>query len=243
MVAVIYGILCHGLFIASVAAMIVVMYDGMSGALGPFQPPLRWVANAFLLLQFPLAHSILLTRGGNRFLARLAPAGLGKPLVTTTFVAIAAAQVLLLFSMWSPSGTIWWQAEGSVAVALTIAYAASWLLLLKSIIDAGFSLQTGSLGWWSVFKGRPPMYPAMPEGGLFRMTRQPIYLAFTLTMWTVPTWTPDQLAVAVTLTAYCLIGPLFKEARFRRVFGGKFEAYRQRVPYWLPWPSRRERQE
>jgi protein-S-isoprenylcysteine O-methyltransferase Ste14 len=242
-VAGLYGIVCHSLFVSSVAMMIAIMYCGMSQSFGPFRPPVSTVANALLLLQFPLAHSILLTRRGNRFLARLAPAGLGKPLVTTTYVAVAAAQVLLLFGMWSPSGTVWWQAEGSIQVVLVAAYAASWLLLLKAIVDAGFSVQVGSLGWWSIIKRRPPIYPPMPEAGLFRLTRQPIYGAFALTLWTVPTWTPDQLVVAVTLTGYCLAGPLFKEARFKLLFGEKFEAYRARVPYWLPWPLKRDRQQ
>jgi protein-S-isoprenylcysteine O-methyltransferase Ste14 len=52
----------------------------------------------------------------------------------------------------------------------------------------------------------------------------------------VPTWTPDQLVVAIAFTLYCLIGPLLKEARFRRIYGPAFDAYARRVPYWLPWP-------
>ena len=68
--------------------------------------------------------------------------------------------------------------------------------------------------------------------------RQPIYVAFTLTLWTVPTWTPDQLIVAVVLTSYRLIGPLLKEARFRRIYGSAFDAYTRVVPYWFPWPRK-----
>jgi protein-S-isoprenylcysteine O-methyltransferase Ste14 len=104
--------------------------------------------------------------------------------------------------------------------------------------DAGLSLQSGLLGWWALLRNKKPVYPKMPETGLFRLSRQPIYVAFTLTLWTVPTWTPDQLIVSTTLTVYCLIGPLFKEARFRRIYGPDFDAYCQRVPYWLPWARR-----
>jgi hypothetical protein len=71
---------------------------------------------------------------------------------------------------------------------------------------------------------------------LFRIVRQPIYVAFALTLWTVPTWTPDQLALAVVLTAYCLIAPMLKERRFRQRFGQNFLAYADKVPYLLPWP-------
>ena len=97
-------------------------------------------------------------------------------------------------------------------------------------------MQVGSLGWWAVARGVAPVYPPMPRTGLFRLCRQPIYVAFALTLWTVPLWTPDQLVVASVLTLYCLIGPLFKEARFRRLFGARFIAYQASVPYWLPWP-------
>ena len=76
----------------------------------------------------------------------------------------------------------------------------------------------------------------MPRHGLFRLCRQPIYVAFALTLWTVPWGTPDQRAVAIVLTAYCVLGPLLKEIRFQRSFGAEFTSYRRRVPYWLPWP-------
>jgi ubiquinone biosynthesis O-methyltransferase len=115
-------------------------------------------------------------------------------------------------------------------------YTVAWLLLLKAIWDAGLALQTGFLGWWAIANNREPVFPPMPMTGLFRIVRQPIYVAFALTLWTVPTWTPDQLAVALVLTTYCLVGPLLKEQRFRQRFGQTFLAYADQVPYWLPWP-------
>lgn len=236
-IAACYGVLCHSLFIAGVAAMIIMMFFGMSHSFGPLAEPWRSLANGLLLLQFPIAHSLLLTRGGNGFLRRLAPAGLGADLATTTYAAIASIQVLALFLLWSPSGTIWWRAEGPLLVFLCVAYALAWLCLLKAIIDAGFALQVGLLGWYSLARAIAVRFPPMPQTGLFRLCRQPIYVAFAATLWTVPTWTPDQLTVAGVLTLYCLIGPLFKEARFRRRFGEEFEAYRRRVPYWIPRPS------
>lgn len=238
-IAISYGLLCHSLFILGVGAMIVAMFFGMGRSFGNLTPPWSFAANAFLLLQFPIGHSLLLTRRGNAILQHLAPAGLGAGLSTTTYVIIASIQVLSLFLLWTPSGTIWWRAEGPVLVILSICYALAWLTLLKAITDAGFSLQVGLLGWYALARNVAVRYPPMPQSGLFRISRQPIYVAFALTVWTVPTWTPDQLAVAAVLTFYCLIGPLFKEARFRRRFAEKFEAYQRRVPYWLPWRSRR----
>jgi len=232
--AAVYGLLCHGLFAAGVGMMIFQMYFGMSRCFGVLEAPLSWLANAALLLQFPIAHSFLLSIPGRRFLIRLAPRAFSAELSATTYVIVASAQVLVLFSFWTPSGVILWQTHGALFWALTSLYAASWLLLGKAILDAGITLQTGSLGWWAVFWNVKPSYPDMPTRGLFRLCRQPIYLAFTCTVWTVPVWTPDQLFIAGGLTAYCLIGPVFKEARFARLFGQKFIDYQKTHPYWLP---------
>lgn len=235
-VALVYGGLCHGLFGLAVAVMMYEMFFGLSRSWGTLGPPWSWIANGALLLQFPIVHSVLLARPGKRVLRRLAPAGLGSDLSTTSYVIVASLQVFLLFGLWSPSGVVWWQAQGRALVLMTILYGAGWLLLLKSMFDAGITLQTGSLGWWAVFRNKKPEFPGMPARGLFRVCRQPIYVSFAITLWTVPTWTPDQLVLAVVLTAYCLIGPLFKEARFQRLFGSEFDAYRSRSPYWLPFP-------
>lgn len=233
-IAVIYGLLCHSLFAVGVGMMIFQMYFGMSKSFGTLAAPLSWLANGFLLIQFPLAHSLLLSGPGRRLLARLAPGAVSVSLSTTTYVIIASVQVLALFAFWTPSGVIWWQAQGVTFWILTTLYAASWFLLGQAILDAGITLQTGSLGWWAVFRNARPTYPGMPTRGLFRLCRQPIYLAFTCTVWTVPVWTPDQFFIAIGLTAYCLIGPLFKEARFARQFGQSFADYRNIRPYWLP---------
>jgi methanethiol S-methyltransferase len=233
-VALCYGVVCHASFGLGVGVMMVAMFFGMSRSLGSLHAPYSWIANAVLIAQFPLAHSALLTSRGRRLLTRLAPRGMGATLATTVYCTIGAIQVLALFALWSPSGTIWWRAHGAALAVLVVLYATSWLLLGKSMRDAGLALQTGSLGWTALLCGRQPVYPPMPQTGLFRLTRQPIYVSFALTLWTVPTWTPDQLVVAVVLTAYCLFGPLFKEARYRRVYGVAFDGYAGGVPYWLP---------
>jgi len=234
--AILYGVLCHACFAVGVATMITMMYFGMSLSLGPLSPPWSWIANAALLIQLPLLHSFLLTGRGRAILSRLAPAAVGAGLSTTTYAMIASIQIFALFALWSPTGIIWWQAQGALLVVMTGLYACAWLLLAKSMADVGLALQTGFLGWWAVLRDKKPVYPPMPQSGLFRLTRQPIYVSFTLTLWTVPTWTPDQLVVAIVLSLYCLVGPLFKEARFQRIYGPMFNLYRERVPYWLPWP-------
>ena len=165
------------------------------------------VVNAFLVLQFPLVHSLLLTGPGMRLLVRVVPGRHAQTLGTTTYALVASLQLLALFALWTPSGVVWWRAEGVALYAVNAAYATAWGLLIKASWDAGAEVQSGALGWMSLMRNATPEFPDMPTGGLFRIIRQPIYVAFALTLWTVPTWTPDQLALAFGLTALLPCSP------------------------------------
>ena len=228
------GLLCHATFAAAVLSMIGMMFFGLSESFGTVPWPMAALANAALIVQFPLAHSVLLTGPGGRLLTRLIPGPHGKTLATTTYAIIASAQLLALFVLWTPSGIVWWRAEGAVFWAVVAAYGASWLILLKASFDAGAEVQSGALGWMSLMARIRPVFPDMPTQGLFRVIRQPIYVAFTLTLWTVPVWTPDQLVLAISFTAYCLLAPRLKERRFAARYGSRFDHYRAAVPYAVP---------
>ena len=228
------GLLCHSIFALAVLAMIWAMFFGMSRSFGTLAWPYGALANAALVLQFPLAHSLLLSQAGQGLLARLFPAPHGQTLATTSYAIIASAQLLALFALWTPSGIIWWQAQGPLFWIICTAYGASWLLLIKASFDAGAEVQSGALGWMSLLARIRPVFPDMPTRGLFAYIRQPIYVAFALTLWTVPVWTPDQLALACVLTAYCLLAPRRKERRFAARYGAEFVRYSRTVPYAIP---------
>ena len=234
------GVLCHVVFAVAVLAMIGAMFFGMSESFGRVPWPWAGLANALLLVQFPLAHSFFLSGRGGRWLAKLVPGPHGRTLATTTYALIASLQLAALFLLWTPSDIVWWRAEGGVFWLICAAYAASWLLLMKASFDAGAEVQSGALGWLSLLGRIKVRFPDMPSLGLFRVIRQPIYVAFALTLWTVPVWTPDQLALALSLTAYCLLAPRLKERRFSARYGERFERYRAGVPYALPrWSNPR----
>lgn len=240
--ALLYGLACHSLFAAAVLSAMWGMYHGMMRGAMPLQGAAAVAWDALLLAQFPLVHSFLLSRRGSAWLLRLAPRAVSQSMVTTSFTLVASFQLLLLYVSWAPVGPIWWQASGLTKVAMTVLYLATWILLGKAMSDAGLAVQTGLLGWRSVYRGEKPRYGGMPQTGLFRHVRHPVYLAFALIVWCVPVWTPDQLALAVWFTSYCLLGPLFKEARYLRRYGQTFASYRARVPYFLPglrgrWPQ------
>ena len=229
-----YGVVCQTLFALAVGVMIAAMFFGMTESFGAVPKPWSYVANLFLVLQFPFMHSILLSRRGNRFLNFLAPSGYAETLNTTSYAIFASVQLLALFALWTPSGVVWWRAEGYLFYVICGFYASSWMLLIKASYEAGAEVQSGALGWMSLAQDKKPVFPDMPTEGLFSIIRQPIYVSFALTLWTVPVWTPDQLALAIVFTAYCLYAPKLKEARFEKRYGARFRAYRNKVPYALP---------
>lgn len=106
--------------------------------------------------------------------------------------------------------------------------------LQKALWDAGLALQTEAAGWLALWRGHSVQYGGMPTGGLFMSCRQPIYLGFAPVSWTAPVWSPDWLALALVWSAYCGLGPLWKEARWARRFTPEFARYQSDVPYFLP---------
>lgn len=208
--------------------------SGMRYGRGHLDGPAAWLANGLLCAQFPLAHSLLLTRRGRRLLARTASGAAGAALAPTVFATVAAWQILAVFVLWSPSGIVLLAPAGGARAALAAAFGLSWVFLLKSLLDAGLGLQTGSIGWRALWRGEAPRFPDMPERGTFAACRQPIYLGFTLLLWTGPGWTLDHLVLALAWTGYCTLGPRLKERRFAERYGGRFASYRGRTPYFLP---------
>lgn len=237
-IALAYGCICHAIFGIAALTMVMVMGSGMTLGQGRIPEPWSIAANIALLLQLPLGHSFFLSRSGQRALKWFAPEKVASDMAPTIYVIIAAIQVGLLFALWTPSGIVWWQAEGALFYIFAGLFLSSWALLGLSTLHAGMELQSGFNGWSAVFRGQRVRYPDMPTGGLFQFTRNPIYVSFALTTWTVPVWTPDQLLVASVLTAYCVLGPILKEARYRRIHGARFEAYAATVPYFVPRLSR-----
>jgi 2-polyprenyl-6-methoxyphenol hydroxylase-like FAD-dependent oxidoreductase/protein-S-isoprenylcysteine O-methyltransferase Ste14 len=234
LVAVAYGVVCHALYGVSVGLMMWSLFHGLSNGHGPFHGTSAVTANLGLLLLFPVSHSWLLSEEGRRLTGKLAPLGLGRDLGTTTFAIIAALQLIALFELWSPSGLVWWEAHGAARWIIAGLAVGAWLFLGKAIADSDPRLQTGFLGWWSVARNRKPDYRPFSTSGTYRHIRQPIYLAFALSLWAAAVWTPDQLSLAVLWTGYCVVGAAIKERRFSLYFGDAFRAYREKVPFFLP---------
>jgi hypothetical protein len=94
------SLLCHTLFAAAVLAMMTAVFFGLSRSLGTVPGLWAVVANAALIVRFPLVHSLLLTRRGGR-LTRLISGPHGM-----TLAIITSAQLLALFAFRTSSGLV-----------------------------------------------------------------------------------------------------------------------------------------
>ena len=236
--AIFYGLVCHGVFLIAGAVMFSTILTGFQFSVGALEGLSAVAINFLLLIQFPIGHSFFLSKRGMRVLEIFAPKSYAKTLRTTIYATIASMQLILLFSLWNFSGVFIWQIEMPANLIMILLNLASWALLSISSIQAGYKVQTGSLGWTSVYQGKEPVFPDMPTRGMFSIIRQPIYLSFSLVLWTSPQMSLDLLIVALTYSFYCYFGPMLKERRFYRLYGKKFKDYQEKVPYYLPYISR-----
>ena len=235
--ALLCGVICHSLFLLGVGSMAYALFWGLSRPIAPIGGDLGRVCNILLVLQFPLLHSLFPTQRGTRALSRIHPSSLGRDLATTSFATLASLQLIATFILWTPGEVVWTATTPLLWWTLALLFMLSWMLLQKAICDADASVQSGFLGWWAVLRNRSPKYGPCPTMGLFRICRQPIYLAFLLILLTGPVWTPDRIMLTLVWGAYCVIGPRFKEERFVQRYGDRFVRYRQQVPYFFPRPG------
>ena len=240
--ALFWGGLCHLTFLIAISSMAIGLFSGMRIGQGTLEAGHAALANLALIAQFAVLHSILLSAKGRRWISRLPLVGIGPELSTTTFSLLSSLQILAVFLLWSPGGDVWFAPTGPLLAAWTLIYASTWLLLLKAMADSGLSLQTGALGWQAVWKNRRPEFTGYAMRGVYQFSRQPIYVAFSLILWTAPTWTLDHFLIASLWTLYCMIGPVFKEQRFRKFYGTGYRHYSATVPYWLPARAKRSGQ-
>ena len=239
LIAIFYGLMCHGIFLVAGAVMFITILTGFQFSVGPFEGYEAVAINLLLLIQFPLGHSFFLSNRGMKVLEIFAPKSFAKTLRTTVYATIASIQLILLFTFWNFSGFFIWQIETPASLFMIILNLLSWALLSISSIQAGYKVQTGSLGWTSVYQGKKPVFPDMPTHGLFSIIRQPIYLSFSLVLWTSPVMSLDLFIVALSYSFYCYFGPMLKEKRFQKIYGKRFSDYQQKIPYFMPSIFRR----
>jgi protein-S-isoprenylcysteine O-methyltransferase Ste14 len=96
--------------------------------------------------------------------------------------------------------------------------------------------------WDFTFKGRGTPAPIDPPkelvaGGLYRYTRNPMYVSGILALIAWMIWSPSFpliLAPVLFFTATHTFVVLYEEPTLKRKFGAAYEGYLRRVPRWIP---------
>ncbi len=81
-----------------------------------------------------------------------------------------------------------------------------------------------------------PTNNKLVTGGVFALTRNPMYLALTLLTLGVAVWVGQPLMYLAPLLMYLVADRIFipfEEAKMRRQFGETFDAYCARVRRWI----------
>jgi protein-S-isoprenylcysteine O-methyltransferase Ste14 len=204
---------------------------GIRGFAANFDAPVRpgsiqdsvlpTVVNLALFSGFALHHSVFARTGIKSWLSRL----VSRRLERSVYVWIASALFIVVCGWWQPVPGVAWQVSSPWAEALT----AFQLVGLGMAVKASAQLDVWSLAGVRQAFDRPPRVTTVIRGGLYRLVRHPIYLAWMLMVWPAPWMTGTRLVFAVISTAYLALAIPFEERSLRDEFGRDYDAYAAEV--------------
>ena len=177
---------------------------------------------------FGLLHSILARGGGAALLRRTFGAG-----DRLTYNGIATLHLLAILLI----GQILLGDEASFARPEWLAWL-QWCGLAFGLLvglRALSSYDLGLLAGTKQLRGEATDgYEPLATRGLHRYVRHPLYSALFLCLWGL-VYDPLSLATALWGSLYTLIGTYFEERKLISLYGEDYEAYRRRVPAFVPW--------
>jgi protein-S-isoprenylcysteine O-methyltransferase Ste14 len=142
-------------------------------------------------------------------------------------VALVAALCMWLLSRWTPGGLEWgkpWRLRTAV------------LLLAAGILVAVAGVVEFRRARTTVNPTKPQASSSMVRSGIYRHTRNPMYLGMLLMLAAWAAWLANPVALVV-LPAFLLYINRFQiepeERILARLFAGEFDTYRQSVRRWL----------
>lgn len=190
---------------------------------------------ALAWIGFGLAHS-LLARGflKDRLRPLLGPA---YRLAYNLFAAVQIAGVLAVgwVLLADQPGFV---RPSWIDVALGAVYLGGWGLMLVALSGYDLGRLSGLAQLRAHFRGvGEPEDEPLRRDGLHRFVRHPAYAGAFLILWGQAV-DPLSLATAVWGSVYLLIGSYFEERWLRAHYGAEYEAYRRRVPAYVPWRGR-----
>lgn len=230
-----FGVASYALFLAVFLYAIAFVGDlgpGPTIERGPQSSPgFSAVGNVGLLLLFALQHSGMARPRFKAWLTRAVPEAMER----SVYVLASSLALALLFVGWRPLDfTLWHIGAGWARAVVWSLYAAGWLLVLGSTFLISHAHLFGVAQVSSHLRGRQLPEPGFRAPGLYRHLRHPIMLGFLIAFWAAPTMSLGRLLFAVATTGYVLLALRLEERDLVRLFGQRYERYREKVPMLVP---------
>jgi methanethiol S-methyltransferase len=219
-IGIVFGLSTQLLFLWTVVQLFLFLRYGSSQCYRGGLP-----IDTLLSLGFAFPHSVLLAPPVQQRMKRWIPSGLLGCIhcCTTCFTLLA------MFSLWSHSSIVVWQATGWTEFAILACFYASWVALLYSLFLTGMGYQTGLTQWWYWLNQKRPPAREFVERSVYRWMRHPIYMSFLGLIWFTPTMTLDHAVLTLIWTVYIYAGSYFKDRRMIRFLGDTYRDYASRV--------------
>ena len=237
-----YGIFCYLVFFATFLYAIAFLGDfGVrrtidSGVEGSIVQALA--INAGLLALFALQHSIMARSWFKRAWTRMVPPAAER----STYVLFSSLALIFLFWQWRPIGGVVWQVDNELGqMAIYLAYATGWMLLLLATFLINHLDLFGLRQAYLHFMGHEYSGLEFRTPGLYRLVRHPIYLSWLCIFWATPRMTVAHLVFALATTGYILMAIPLEERDLTRAYGDAYRRYKLQVPSILPVRFTREK--
>jgi protein-S-isoprenylcysteine O-methyltransferase Ste14 len=184
-----------------------------------------------LLALFAAQHSVMARPGFKRVWTRVIP----QPIERATYVWVANAVTVLLMWQWRPIDAVVWHVEQPVLRAFLWGLFVMGLTAVPAVtlLINHFDLFGLRQVW---LHSRDQAYTSLPfrAPALYAVVRHPLYLAWALAFWAIPTMTAGHLLFAVTLCVYMVLATVFEERDLVAHFGNSYREYQQNVGRFVP---------
>ena len=190
-----------------------------------------------LLSLFAIQHTLMARPGFKRWWTTLVP----EPIERSTYVLATSISLALLCWQWRPMKELIWNVDNATGKAILFAFFFfGWgLALLSSFVINHFDL-FGLRQVWFYLRNQKYSTVEFQMKSLYKYIRHPLVLGIIVGSWVTPRMTMGHLLLAVTFTAYILVGIRFEEHDLVHFFGENYTNYRCRVPMLIPFTKKRK---